>query len=177
MLFSFFFLQKLMLEKLNAEFDRLECRVALVTDVYEWRIQIWQRERGWVMPSFMRRWKKNIKQSGENWKIIASYWICHFQAAIKKLFGPYKKLGKRLNKKIVKVETSTPDGVWKSELQKLREVTENRSSASQPLEGQNVREPEGSLMSSKGKRTRSPGSTSGEKERKRYEIVSPKGIK
>lgn len=63
--------------------------------------------------------------------------------------------------------TSTPEGVWKRELQKLREVTENRSSASQPLEGQNVREPEGSLMSSKGKRTRSPGSTSGEKDRKR----------
>ena len=73
----------------------------------------------------------------------------------------------KVKHEIGEVETLTPVDVWKSELKKLREVIEISSSASQPLEGQKISEPEGISMSSKLKRTRSPGSTSGEKETKR----------
>lgn len=149
-----------MLIELHAEFDRLECIVAFVTDVMKVEFRF---DREWSCAQLKGKYEA-IGRDLTDYSFLLDLPISSFS---QKSLGDLQEARDKVKHEITEVETLTSVDVWKSELKKLREVTEISSSASQPLEGQKISEPEGISMSSKFKRTRSPGSTSGEKERKR----------
>ena len=141
----FLFLQKHMLMELEEELKKLQCRVAFVTDVMngEFKFDI-KRSRAQLYEEV----KGKYEATGRGLTDYSFLLDLSFLSCSKETLQDLQDARENVNRKIIEVETLTPKAIWKSELQKLRDVTEIS-------------------MSSKLKRTRSPGSTSSEKERKR----------
>ncbi|CAF1696929.1 unnamed protein product, partial [Brassica napus] len=147
--FSLFILNihssKHMLMELEEELKKLQCRVAFVTDVMngEFKFDI-KRSRAQLYEEV----KGKYEATGRGLTDYSFLLDLSFLSCSKETLQDLQDARENVNRKIIEVETLTPKAIWKSELQKLRDVTEIS-------------------MSSKLKRTRSPGSTSSEKERKR----------
>ncbi|WZZ38052.1 hypothetical protein YC2023_034311 [Brassica napus] len=136
---------KHMLMELEEELKKLQCRVAFVTDVMngEFKFDI-KRSRAQLYEEV----KGKYEATGRGLTDYSFLLDLSFLSCSKETLQDLQDARENVNRKIIEVETLTPKAIWKSELQKLRDVTEIS-------------------MSSKLKRTRSPGSTSSEKERKR----------
>ncbi|CAN6974163.1 unnamed protein product [Brassica oleracea var. botrytis] len=137
--------KKHMLMELEEELKKLQCRVAFVTDVMngEFKFDI-KRSRAQLYEEV----KGKYEATGRGLTDYSFLLDLSFLSCSKETLQDLQDARENVNRKIIEVETLTPKAIWKSELQKLRDVTEIS-------------------MSSKLKRTRSPGSTSSEKERKR----------
>ncbi|KAG2334346.1 hypothetical protein Bca52824_005526 [Brassica carinata] len=137
--------KKHMLMELEEELKKLQCIVAFVTDVMngEFKFDI-KRSRAQLYEEV----KGKYEATGRGLTDYSFLLDLSFLSCSKETLQDLQDARENVNRKIIEVETLTPKAIWKSELQKLRDVTEIS-------------------MSSKLKRTRSPGSTSSEKERKR----------